>query len=352
MTGPGRGFRIEGDDADYDVASTRRILEVIGVDAEEIETADTPETQPVAVEIYRIHPGGEESLCERLDPDDFVNGGGLVLVQRRHGGGKYRIRVRSQDGRSIKTKTKRVEDLPAGAAPAAADVAGSRIERLLERLLEQRGGGGMPPGFMEAVSSIAAANAQAQATLVAPLLAALTQKDSRGDATERVLDALLRGVELGKETASAGEGFGATVRELLPGALRALQQLPTGGEAVNPSSTRTPAAPPVALPDPNLPAWARVLAPRVPDLVSLAGMRADVDYWAERIVDDVDGERLTFIEDQLHRGAPFREDFFRVFPATMEHRSWFERLFDSLAAELAELRAADADDGRTDDAET
>jgi hypothetical protein len=130
------------------------------------------------------------------------------------------------------------------------------------------------------------------------------------------------------------------MRELIPGALRAIQHLPAGADGVRHPEHVPEPTPPAALPDPNLPAWARVFAPHVPFLLNLAAMRADVEYWAEQITDQVDGERLTFIEDQLvTRGPLFREEFFRVFSDSMQHRSWFETFFDALTAELAAMRA-------------
>lgn len=336
---------------EHDPDAARRVLEALDLDADEVTSAnDNAGALPIYVQVYRVLEGGEQSFLARVDADEFANGGGVQLVQRRFGAGKYLIRVRRSDGTYIKNVTRRVEAAEGAAAGAAAAPAlTDRLERLLEKLAERPAGGNAD--FFAAVAQVAKANTESTAALLVPLLTALTQQRGGAAASpDKLVDVLLQGIKLGKETAGDGGGFGATVRELLPGFLQSVQQL--GGTAppappmhALPPSHGAPDVQPqnghqLDAPQPGeAPAWVVILAPYIPQLLQLASFHASPEHWAADVVDRADGERLTFIEDQLKRGPAFRQDFFRVFPATIDRRSWFEQFFDALTAELAEMRA-------------
>lgn len=340
---------------EHDPEPVRRVLESLGYEGDS-EGVAAGVTEPTYVLVHK-QEGGERVRLFRMDPDEFTNGGGVELVQNKYGAGKYIVEVRKNRGGIIAAKT---IVLGAPLAPVAQPGGDGdrldRLERAIATLVERASSPAAAPlpGFFDAVGTVAKMLSDQQGKLL-ELVLAKGSPAAAGVSPDKLLELVLRGVELGREQGARGGGFGDTVAELLPGALRALATMPGAAAAPAPelggpaSSPR--ALPPARAPEHELaaaPAWVRVLAPHVPQLLNLAAVRADPEHWAEQVSTMVDGERLTFIEDQLARGPAFREEFFASFPDTMASRSWFERFFDELRAVIADMRADD-DDGHQDE---
>lgn len=344
MSAPAFGIRGSDQEPEYDVDAVRAVLEGLRYRGDVDKVAEGL-TDPTVVIAWRLEQSGAHVRLFEMDTAEFQNlGSPWDYIQRTYGAGKYRVDVQRTRGASplLASMTERLAALPGApaAAPAPAPSAledrMDRIERALEKLADRgAGGGAAAPGFFDAVATIGKAMGEQNAGLLKALIEMKGGGD-RGTSTEKLLEILVRGIELGKESGGGGEGFGSVLREFLPPALRELRAMGAGGLPALPPGA--PPAPPAADPNAHLPTWARVLAPQFPELMQLARLRADPEHWAEQICAQVDPERLTFIEDQLRRGPVFREEFFTVFEDAMGHRSWFEMFFDAMAAEIAELR--------------
>lgn len=346
MSAPAFGIRGSPEEPEYDVDAVRAVLEGLRYRGDVDKVAEGL-TDPTVVIAWRLEQSGAHVRLFEMDTAEFQNlGSPWDYIQRTYGAGKYRVDVQRTRGASplLASMTERLAALPGApthAAPAPASPLEDRmdrIERALEKLAERggAGGGASAPGFFDAVATIGKAMGEQNAGLLKALIEMKGGGDRGGVSAEKLLEVLVRGIELGKES-GGGEGFGSVLREMLPPALRELRAMGAGAPAL---PALPPGAPPAPAPDPNahLPTWARVLAPQFPELMQLARLHADPEHWAEQICGQVDPERLTFIEDQLRRGPAFREEFFTVFEDAMGHRSWFEMFFDAMAAEIAALR--------------
>lgn len=357
MSGP--GFVVSTGEPTRDVEQMRRVLEAMDLEPDDVAAAvDAESTEEPEVRVYRFLQGNAREFLETVDADDFARGA-EELLQERFGPGKYEVNVRRRGAsaarRHVRSKTYNIGTRTSTSAAAAQQLGGaggSRLEALLERVLSERAAPAPAPGFFEAVAQVAKAQQESTAALLVPLLTAVTQQKA-GASPDKMVEMLLEGMKLGREQTGGGEGFGATMRELLPGFLTAAQQLAGGGARAAAGAPAPLALPPgqpqhgapdvqqngtAVAPPADAPAWVVILAPYVPQLLQLAAFHASPEHWAGDVVEHVDGERLTFIEDQLARGPIFREEFFRYFPTTIDRRSWFEQFFDALTLELQQLR--------------
>lgn len=274
------------------------------------------------------------------------HGADLTLEQLRadFGGGQFQLSLMNGSG-YLKAVTLDIEGPPKQEDPPAAPAAPVAHA-------PQSGG----EALQQAVQ-IATMMQTAQSALLAPLLEALTaQREVReGPTAADLMNALLQGIELGKEGARDGDGYGHVVRELgvpllgllgrggplTPGAAPAAPggALPAPGAPGAPPAG--PAAPSGGAPPPGgpseLPGWAQMLRPHVPNLVTLAKLRADPEYWAGQTEGQLDDDQAELLVDQLVRGDAFLEDLERHFPELALYRRWTERF----AAHLVELLTPD-----------
>lgn len=281
---------------------------VAGVDADD----------PLMLFVLQKQEGAFGTL-DTMDGSTWVEGLGPQLVGKMHGGGTYQLRVQArQNGirKFIKQPMFRVPGRVASATPTPS-------------------------------SSDGGVNLLAQITaivgIVTPLVKAFITDRAPAPAPDPAsfVRMFREGLELGKESAKVkndgDEGFGRTLRELVPPALGMFREIAassSGGAPAAPAPQLPPVAAAAAPAGPPPPSWVVILAPHVPELMKLARVFADPEHWAAQVLPMIDDGQLTFLAEQLERGDAWRSEFFQYFPETIPHRAWFDRFFNAVDLEL------------------
>jgi hypothetical protein len=75
----------------------------------------------------------------------------------------------------------------------------------------------------------------------------------------------------------------------------------------------------------------------LPQLLQLAQLHGDAEWWAERIVQTADESALVWIVAELDRRDEFEKEFYSWVPDAVAHREWFDGFWDALSSELEDF---------------
>lgn len=294
---------------------------------------------PVRATLYERR-GGEWSHLHAFDSLAEVT---PETIREAFGGGRYQARFRRVTGGHLRAtsfpvsgpKIPREGETP----PAPSSEENPRLERLertLERLLEKLTEAPRKEPSADLVG-LATAMAQAQA----PLLAALAQaKAPAGPDMAAFGELLIRAIELGREGGGGGGGgYGDVVRDFGGPLLQILNRaMAGGGDAPRELTPAAPAAPTseASSPPAGSPGWLTQLGPLMPQLLQLAQLHADVDWWAAKILEGADEASLAWIRAELERRPEFEAEFYAWVPKAVPHKEWFDGFWEALADELAD----------------
>lgn len=253
----------------------------------------------------------------------------LALIRDRYGPGRFKITVYGASSRYVASRTVTIAPpMGYGGAPAApygarpdmmAEDRLSRIERALERLADDRRGGGG-----DEMIKLAASMTTSMVGAISPLLAAVgSMKQSSGAEMAKMMR---EGLELGRATAAPPAESADPYAGLLAGLLGEMRSLRS-----NPGPQLVADPPPPPTPDPmtGAPAWAKAVGSYLPNLVEAAA--------SGEAPEDVASALLTLLppvvlDDILDDPDPV-EVAVRVHRPLVPHRDWLVRL-------IAELRDA------------
>lgn len=197
----------------------------------------------------------------------------LERIRREHGPGKYYLQRKTREGwagSATFTVLPRAGDVPRGGKePDRLDRLAEMVEKLAERMDRPASSGVADLGKHAAELAAGLMNAQM------PLITALAERSS-GDA-DRMVDTLLRGMELGQGNNSTGGDSGDRFSTMLAAILARMD--PNGG---------TPPGPPAPQVAPG-PAWVEHARPYAGALASAVGRDPEVvaQAMAELLPDDL-----------------------------------------------------------------
>jgi hypothetical protein len=270
---------------------------------------------------------------EHVHTFDSLEDATTETIREQFGGGRFRVRFRFGGAfvRSpmVKIAGPPLEQLGGRAAPDDARL--SRLEGLVERLVERLAHAPAAGSPSADVVGLATALTAAQA----PLLAALAKQDRpEGTSMAEMLDVMVRAMELGRDNNNGGGGgYGDVIKAFGP-ALTGL--LNRAGETPGLLGPGEPLEGPggngeaVAAAPAGAPGWLTAFRPFLPHLLQLAAMRGDVEYWTGELVKRADDAQLEWIGAQLDRREQFEEEFYTWVPGAVPHRAWFSRLWEEL----------------------
>jgi hypothetical protein len=340
------------------------------VDRDDVSTvlAEALEAGAVAVQIFRRVPGrsgrhsflatwpaGDVSLDELRD--EF--GGGDFWLKptdergRVMGGGTVTIDGPARGADAPRKRPRRGEDLedepapPPGPAPGVAELLTAVVgmQRELKGVLQELraphpGYQGQNPAelFTSLIGAVDTMLKPYRDQLMAP----------RGDPDRDRMDDFLRGLELGRGLGAGGSGIGdIAARAFLP----LMERLNANGgpmPTANPDPAAAAAAPPTVAPVHHDKLWARVVGPRLGELLSWAGAGLNPELRAELVLEEIPPVYYGAILAELERPRMFAE-FLEGVPAAVPVRAWFERFFGSVRELLADEDEGDQEDEDLED---
>lgn len=315
---------------------TRRVLLALGQ-----ENPDQAAGDVAKITLERRIDGGAHEWTETYDdPSSFA----VEAVARAFGGGQYRANLLRADGTFIARPSFRVAGEPIRRAPSASAVApSSELEQLraeLSRLRAQLEGGGGRGGspileVMQVMIPLMTAMMTAQGAAMKPVLEALAQKDRPAVDPLGMCMQLLDLLDKRGGDGGSGDGYGKVIEQVGIPLLGRLTEMAKQEQAPA-AAPAAPLAPGAPAPQQNPPTLMELLGEAVPDLVNMAELGAGPQLVAHRVVAAADEPQLEVIEQLLDLEAAGRDEFFRSFPATVIHRTWFEKFFTALEQELPE----------------
>jgi hypothetical protein len=314
----------------------RRILLELGADGE-------GDVGKVAL-FKRADRGG---TFEWVDTWEDPAGFSLEAVRARFGGGDYQAKLHKPDGTYLAGPQFKIAGPSKSVAPdaAAAPAAGGELAELraqiveLKALIAGRSASNPALDMVQIMVPLMTAMSTAATAGMAPLLEALAKRDKPSDPLSSIetLSRLMELVDSRRGEDGMG-GYGGVVKELGIPLFKGLQEMAARAEPPVPHTSALPPAPPPAAPEIGTghppPPWVHLIRGQIPQLLHLALARGDVDFWAAQVIQGASDEQVSFLADLLDDGDAGRAQFFSWFPETMEHRTWFERLFDALDAQL------------------
>lgn len=204
----------------------------------------------------------------RYAPSDFD----VEDVREQYQGGDYRIRIKNQKGQFVGSVLRfsiegepytptRDELAPAGGEPGAPSKDDRTFELLLAMITAQANSKGPDPTAMATAIAEAQARGMGQlAEIVGMRNEMARNQPDPGAAAERIMDAFMRGMEMGREAREDGASTGSVVREMMPildrltggegGGMQATTENSGAGTAASyppPPKQRAPAAHPLQL---------------------------------------------------------------------------------------------------------
>lgn len=351
----------------------------LGEVQEDGTVGEIPEGFDIDTDVQRVlaeleDPGGAKVMVRRRGDDgkyaivDTVPAEtfSVDMLVRTFGGGKYELRIldaRHAYAKSItvvvegKPKIPRVRgddgDNDGPRRNPLDDFEREATQSMLVGLVREVLGAIRQPQQMGQVQGADALDTaikmvQVMQTSMTPLLEGLVGRAGKGEGGD-AWEAFDRGLELGQ--AMAGKGDDVTVslgRELLgffrdakkSGAMP--QQAPQNariGPAQNPPTPGQEGGNAG-----NLPPWAQVFAPYVPQLIQMASTNRDQGIYVPVILDQLPGAAVDWLAVQLRdRPAEFRREFNAAFPPVTQFPGWFDGMFEVVADEL--LGLDDDDEG-------
>lgn len=294
------------------------------------------------VRVHRRKLDGSQPFLATIPADGFS----LEAVRDMWGGGAYQVFLLN-DRKRIRSQTRvDIDGAPKGdggmgapiaaAAPAGESEVARGLRELRELVMQMKNA----PPAAAAVNPIDSAVAMVTAiqSATAPLLEAVL-KTKQQDPGEIMLRTLRLGFHLAQKN-GGGEGKRDPIDRLIDDfAMPLISRINSAGvptEQPQPAPAPEPQPQPAQLPEG--PPWVGIIGPFIPRLCMLASFGKNPAVWAGVIADEADDAQAEQLK-QLLAGEGFAEQFFTTFPATLQHREWFNELLTELGEALKDEEA-------------